>query len=108
MKKLTNKEARSVHDQLIRAATSIVEIKRASYSGGLDPFGNFRASEAVTGIPTWLGVIQRMVDKLSRIKNIADSGVTKTNLKDLSENDLADLINYTTILAGLLKELTLK
>jgi len=103
---LTNQKTIEVQQEVIDHAWSILKAKRKDYSGSDDPFGNFRMSEFV-GIPPWQGCMVRMMDKLSRIRHIMESG--KVHVKEESLLDtFADVINYTCILAGLCEEEKMK
>ena len=102
--KLTQSEALDVHKQIIAKANAIVLDKRKRYSGTVDPFGNFRLAGPLADVEDWQGVLVRLGDKLSRIKQMAKAGITQADFDDLMENDFPDILNYNGILAGLLKE----
>ena len=44
--------------------------KNSDYANSNDPYYNLRACEDM-GIPAWKGVLVRMTDKMSRLKNLA-------------------------------------
>ena len=101
--KFTMEDAKAYEDWITEMADAVVDVKRRDYSGDEDPYANFRQSILV-GVEPWRGVMVRMMDKLSRLKNITEAGEAK--VKDESVNDtIADLINYARILGGLLKEI---
>ena len=104
--KLTTQRAIEVQHEIINHAWSILEAKRKDYAGSEDPFGNFRMSEFV-GIPPWQGCMVRMMDKLSRIRHIVESGQVHVKEESLLDT-FADVINYTCILAGLCEEEKMK
>lgn len=74
---------------------AIVKAKNADYSIDSDAFLNFRACEAF-GIQTEIGIIVRMIDKLTRTTNLLKKDPT---VRDEAITDtLADLSNYAMIL----------
>lgn len=76
--------------------------KNNDYTGGAsDPFSNFKSVE-VLGIPTEVGFLTRMMDKMKRISSFVEKG--ELQVKDESVTDtLADLANYSCLLAGYIK-----
>jgi hypothetical protein len=80
-------------------ALKISRSKNADYTGGdSDPFGNFKAVEAL-GISTESGFLTRMMDKMKRIASFAENG--ELQVKDESVTDtLQDLANYACLFAG--------
>ncbi len=76
--------------------------KNADYTGkDADPFGNFKSVE-VLGIPTEVGFLTRMMDKMKRISSFVEQG--ELQVKDESVTDtLKDLANYSCLLAGYIK-----
>lgn len=100
---MTHEDARKYQENLMAKALAIVENKRHDYSGGEDPFRNFRTSEAITGVETWRGIMVRLGDKLSRIRSVMESGEYRVRDETI-EDTLADIINYTCILGGIIKE----
>ena len=102
--RLTQEEALAVEDTIQQAADDCLLAKRQDYSGKEDPYANFRMSEFV-GVEPWRGVMVRLMDKLSRVRHIMESG--EVLVKDESIKDtLGDVINYTKILGGLIFEST--
>lgn len=102
--RLTQEEALTVEDTIQQAADDCLLAKRQDYSGKEDPYANFRMSEFV-GVEPWRGVMVRLMDKLSRVRHIMESG--EVLVKDESIKDtLGDVINYTKILGGLIFEST--
>lgn len=73
--------------------------KNADYTGkDTDPFGNFKAVE-VLGIPTEVGFLTRMMDKMKRVSSFVENG--ELLVKDESVTDtLQDLANYSCLLAA--------
>jgi len=77
--------------------------KNHNYAGiGGDPFRNFRECEDF-GIPSWLGVLVRLSDKWSRIKNLA-SGIPD-RVGEAIDETLMDQGVYSLIGVCLLREM---
>lgn len=64
---LTNEEATKTHKLFLKAAFTIMNAKRKDYTGGADPFKNFRAAEGFTGSKPWQNAADRLIEKLSRM-----------------------------------------
>lgn len=81
---------------------SISESKNADYTGGdSDPFANFTSVEQLH-IPTEVGFITRMNDKMMRIASFVKNG--ELEVKDESvEDTLNDLANYCSLFSTYLK-----
>lgn len=76
--------------------------KNADYTGGdSDPFGNFKAVE-VLGIPTEIGFLTRMMDKMKRISTFVRNGTLEVK-DEAVEDTLKDLANYSILMLGYLK-----
>ena len=99
----TQQDAVFFEKRITEHADSIVGAKRVDYSGLIDPYANFRRSE-LFGVPAWLGVIIRMTDKLSRIQSITNAAGVSQVKSELLVDTIADLINYSRILGGLIFE----
>jgi hypothetical protein len=87
--------------KLMEKAAELYDAKNTDYSGEKDPLINLRACEDI-GIPAWKGVLIRMSDKFSRIKQLS----TKTaNVKDETITDtLLDLSVYCLLCIVLYNE----
>lgn len=84
----------------------ITRAKNADYTGGSDdPFANFRESEEF-GVPTLTGLCVRMGDKFQRVKSYLANGKLEVANEGL-EDAFYDLIGYSALALGLLKEQTL-
>lgn len=92
-------------DRFIEAfcrALEIVGAKNHDYSDEDDPFSNFRECEYI-GVPAPVGVMVRLCDKFSRLKNFFRKGTLL--VKDESVKDtLIDIMNYAAILYALIDE----
>ena len=74
--------------------------KGADYGSQDDPFANLRAADAF-GIPTYVGVMLRMEDKMSRLQAFVKNG---NLLNESVEDTLADLANYAMLALALYRE----
>lgn len=82
--------------ELQKEEINIIRMKNADYSNDSDPFANFRMFGKI-------GFLVRMSDKLSRLKQIFESG--ETHVKDESIKDtLQDLSNYCNLLLCYLED----
>jgi hypothetical protein len=80
----------------------IMKAKNADYTGGGDPFANFKMIETL-GIPAELGILIRMMDKIQRVRSFAVNG--ELQVKNESVMDaLEDIINYAILCAGVIKD----
>ena len=99
---MTKDELLTLHGELCEKGRRLMEVKNSDYANGADPFHNFRMSRLLH-IPEAKGVLLRMQDKIARMVSLIDRGDLK--VKDESMTDtIIDLINYSVILHGLLKE----
>jgi len=75
--------------------------KNGDYANEDDPFQNFRACQAM-GIPSEVGLVVRMTDKLARISNLIhrEAKVADESILDT----LSDLANYAMILRMYLEQ----
>lgn len=96
---MTKPEYFQFADRFFAQCLAISEKKNADYTGGDDdPFSNFKSVESL-GIPTEVGFLTRMMDKLKRVASFAENG--ELQVKDESVYDtLQDLANYACLLAG--------
>jgi hypothetical protein len=95
-----------LHRGLCDKARFIMEAKNSDYTGGAatpDPFANFRNYERLNVCSAKVGILSRMVDKISRISTFV--GQKKLQVSDETVVDtIVDLINYSILLAGVLQE----
>jgi len=100
---LTHNEALVVQRAAFKLALSLVGPKRRDYSGTADPFANLRTAE-LAGVEPWRGALVRLLDKLSRLRRLAEAGgrgaVSDESLLDTA----ADALNYVCIALGLIVE----
>jgi len=100
---MTRDELFQLHDKICQEAKELMEKKNNDYASGSDPYLNFRRSEYLGFSTAELGVLIRMTDKMSRISTYLNRG--ELCLKNESVYDaIVDIINYSVILAGLLKD----
>lgn len=95
----------SHHENLTKAAKSLMEKKNHDYGGREENcWGNLELVEALTGGDVTLeeGVLIRMGDKLSRLWTISHS---EAMVVDESVDDtIIDIINYAVLLSARIKE----
>lgn len=99
---MTQGEAVKLQDYIMVHALGIMGGKRRDYSGKADPFRNLRSAQAL-GVESWRGAFVRMMDKVSRIRSITESGGAMEVQESLIDT-FADMVNYTCIAAGLVWE----
>jgi len=84
-----------------------MERKNHDYAGQtrevVDPFANFRVCEALGLCSAEVGVLVRLSDKLSRLATFATAGNLKVEDEAIQDTFL-DVINYTVLLAGIVKD----
>jgi hypothetical protein len=99
----TREELFKLHDDICKEALELMKKKNNDYASGADPFMNFRRAEYLGFATAELGVLIRMTDKMSRIStflNKGDLSITNESVYDA----IIDMINYSVLLAGLLKD----
>jgi len=84
------------HDELCKAARTIMRKKNADYANEEDPLANFRRWGA-------LGFVVRLDDKLSRLGNFVKRGMFDVEDESLTDT-LLDLVNYSVLLAFFVSE----
>ena len=80
-------------------ALKLINSKNEDYGHPHDFYANFRMVE-FAGLPTWVGVHVRMLDKISRlngfVRRFIETGDISSNHESL-EDTLLDAINYSAI-----------
>lgn len=59
--------------ELLKLAGELHDRKQSDYGTEKDPFINVRASEE-WGVPSWIGAMIRLNDKVTRLKSLASKG----------------------------------
>lgn len=93
------------HEEICGRGRALMQSKNHDYAGrsGDDPFANFRRCESGGICPTETGFLVRMTDKMSRLATFVEAG--KLLVEDEKvEDTLVDLLNYSVLLAGYLRE----
>jgi hypothetical protein len=99
----TREDLFKLHETISKEALELMKKKNNDYASGADPFMNFRRAEYLGFATAELGVLIRMTDKMSRISTYLNQG--KLSLSNESVYDaIVDIVNYSVILAGLLKD----
>lgn len=104
--KFTRSSLLEFHAEMSKKAAELMALKNHDYAGseGLDPFANFRRSEAMGITTTAQAMLVRMTDKFSRLATFCQGGILK--VKDESVDDTClDLVNYSILFAALAKEM---
>ena len=80
-------------------ALKLINSKNEDYGHPHDFYANFRMVE-FAGLPTWIGVHVRMLDKISRlngfVRRFIETGDISSNHESI-EDTLLDAINYSAI-----------
>ncbi len=86
------------HKLISDQARQVMKAKNTDYCGiKNDPFANFRSSAEVSGVEEVRGILQRIADKMSRLRTYLDTG--KLMVKDEGvENIGVDTINYMILI----------
>ena len=96
---MTREELFNLHKEMCTFALDLLKKKNSDYAGsdGNNPF-----AESLGICSTEQAFLVRMTDKMSRLSSFASKG--KLDVEDESVYDtLVDLINYSVLLAGYLK-----
>ena len=100
---MTREELLGLHNDLCRNARRIMEEKNKDYSGATGGvFANFKACEYL-GVDPITGILMRITDKLSRVSSFVTRGELKVKGESV-EDALLDIINYSILIAGMIKE----
>lgn len=100
---MTKEEYFRFHDDFCERMSSITRAKSQDYVGDSgDPFANFKVCEKLGVCSTETGFLVRMLDKMTRIANLAD-GREAAVFDERIEDSLHDLSNYSALFAGYLK-----
>lgn len=89
-------ELLNLHQALCGQARELMEAKNQDYAQESSVFGNLDLCEHVVGVPTEVGILIRMADKLKRLGNYYQNGgfaVSDEGLKDT----ILDIINYSVL-----------
>ena len=99
---MTREQFLEFHKEMCEKMHSICQAKNADYAGaGEDAFHNFTTINAWK-IPTEVGFMTRMTDKMARIASFIERG--QLEVKDESvEDTLLDLANYCLLFVGYLE-----
>jgi len=105
MKQWGTSQLLGYHQTQCNTARVLMEKKNADYKAGSgDAFANFRMSQLLKIKPEF-GILLRMQDKMARMVSFLEKGelaVTNEPVEDI----ILDLINYSVILGGMIKEQT--
>jgi hypothetical protein len=82
-------------DGIFSRGLDLIRSKSNDYAGDDDPFSNFREVEKL-GLSLEMGILVRMTDKVSRLRNLYKGKTMEVNEK--IEDTIMDLSNYAAIL----------
>lgn len=100
---MTKEEYFRFHEDFCRRMADVTRKKSRDYTGDSgDPFANFRVVEKLGICSTETGFLVRMLDKMTRIANLAD-GREAAVFDERIEDTLFDCANYAALFAGYLK-----
>jgi hypothetical protein len=83
----------------------LCESKNHDYAGagGLQPYRNFEAVEALGIAPTEVGLLIRITDKVQRLTTWVHDGKLVVE-NESAVDSLLDIVNYTVILAAYMRQ----
>ena len=81
--------------------------KSSDYASDTDPYSNFREAETM-GLTVEQGILLRMGDKWSRLKELIGKGKQAQVSDEKIEDTLSDFSNYCAILATYIKQRNLE
>jgi hypothetical protein len=99
----TREDLFKLHQDICSEALELMKKKNNDYASGADPFMNFRRAEYLGFSTAELGVLIRMTDKMSRISTFLKNGDLCLSNESVYDA-IIDMINYSVLLAGLLKD----
>jgi hypothetical protein len=93
------------HETLCNTARELMKKKNADYAGrnGVEPFANFTRVESMGICKTEVGMMVRLVDKMSRLSSFMESGKLQV-ANESFEDTIVDVINYMVLLHSYLKD----
>lgn len=100
---MKREELFKLHEDICKEALELMRKKNNDYASGSDPFMNFKRAEYLGFATAELGVLIRMTDKMSRISTFLKNGELALSNESVYDA-LVDMVNYSIILAGLLKD----
>lgn len=107
---MTREELLAYHRALCDRAVGIMVDKNRDYAGQAlasadrwAVFGNLRRCETLAIVPTEIGILIRIHDKLSRIQTYLQVGTLAVKDEPV-ERELVDVINYCGLLGAAIKE----
>lgn len=93
---MRNQELKENIEKIYQEMVNLLVSKGADYSGEVDTFKNFRLSSQLLDMPVEKVILTRLLDKISRVSNLLNSGVDPNN--ESLEDSFRDLLGYSTLL----------
>lgn len=101
---MTKKQFLAYHKTQCKRMNDILVKKNSDYTGGsMDPFFNFKQVEMIGLTTAEIGIMTRVMDKISRVSALLKGNKRKVKDEGL-EDTLLDCANYLIILAGMINE----
>ncbi|MBP7134227.1 DUF1599 domain-containing protein [Patescibacteria group bacterium] len=88
--------------QVLNRCLQLLASKNHDYSESQDAFANFKVAAHIAGIPTEQTLLTLLGMKFARLHQL--TGKNKTPKHEAVEDTLMDIINYTLLLRGVLRE----
>lgn len=104
---MTREELLKTHELVCHQARELMKKKNADYAGkgGTEPFANFTRVESLGICKTEVGMMVRMVDKISRLSSFLETGKFSVEDEGLVDT-IIDIINYSVLVYAYLKSKT--
>lgn len=99
---MTSEELFTEHQNLCKKALELMKKKNSDYTGGGDPFANFKVCENMRITDTQTGMLVRLCDKFSRLSSFNEHGVFQVKDESL-EDTIIDIINYCVLYHSYIK-----
>ena len=90
-------------NQLLDEIKKIHADKNYDYATNDDSLSNLKLCKTLIGIPSWIGCVVRMLDKVSRVAEFARKGELKVKSENIRDT-LIDLAVYSLLAVILMEE----
>lgn len=94
--RVSNNQSIELQRALFRRALEVVVAKRSDYGGDSQPFANLYASQVV-GVEPWRGALVRLLDKVSRLRTLAERGGLAAVREETLVDTAIDALNYVVL-----------
>ena len=100
---MKRKDQTEKFNQLLDEIKKIHADKNHDYATNEDSLSNLKLCKTLIGIPSWVGVVVRILDKVSRVAEFARKGELKVKSESIKDS-LIDLSVYSLLAVLLLEE----